>query len=60
MLCPKCAIECKIGKSYFKTVDDDTPDKKTKVYMCHDMVCRNKQCTNYDSVIETVENLVSE
>lgn len=58
MLCPKCRVECKVGKSYYKAVGDDSPTKQTKVYICHDMKCRNKKCEEYDTVVDTIENPV--
>lgn len=56
MLCPKCKVECRIGKSYYVTRDDDTPERKTRLYMVHEMVCRNPQCPDFNAVVEKVEN----
>lgn len=36
--------------------NDDTPDKATKLFVEHDMSCRNKSCVNYGKVVETLRN----
>lgn len=55
MECPKCNIVCRVGKTYYRTVDDDTPDKPTRIFLCHDMVCRNRACSEYNTVVDTLE-----
>lgn len=37
-------------------INDDTPDKETKVFVEHDMSCRNKTCPNFEKVVDTVRN----
>lgn len=59
MVCPKCNIVCRVGKTYYKTVDDDTAEKPTKVYVCHEMICRNRACSEYNTVVDVIENQVS-
>lgn len=36
--------------------NDDTPDIETKLYTEHDMTCRNKSCSNFGKVVETIRN----
>lgn len=36
--------------------NDDTPDKKTRMFIEQDLECRNEGCTNYGKVIDTVRN----
>ena len=48
MMCPHCGIEMKIGSTRTKEEDG-----KKKVEQ--DLVCRNPQCPNYKTVVETIE-----
>lgn len=50
MVCPKCNIVCRVGKTYYKT--DDDGNRK----ICHEMICRNRQCSEYNTVVEVIEN----
>lgn len=47
-----------MGAIYNRMVveNDDTPDKETKLFVEHDMACRNKTCANYEKVVETIRN----
>lgn len=56
MQCPKCKIEAAIVKSGYTTVNDDTPDKETELYINQEYACRNPACDNYKKVIGTVKN----
>jgi hypothetical protein len=56
MKCPLCNVEARIQRTYTKVVGDTSPETETKVYTAHDFVCRNKQCSNYEKVFQTVEN----
>lgn len=56
MKCPKCDIEMSIKASRYRIFNDDTPDKETELYSEQDMSCRNKACSNYGLVVETVRN----
>lgn len=58
MKCPKCGIEMAIKATRYKTENDNTPDKETKLYIEQDMVCRNKECPNYGNVVDTIKNPV--
>lgn len=56
MKCPKCKIEAAIVKSEYITVNDDSPDKETELYLQHEYACRNHACDNFKKVIATVKN----
>lgn len=56
MKCPKCEIEMSIKNPRYQLVNDDTPDKATEMYGVHDLVCRNKACSNHGFVVQTVRN----
>ena len=58
MKCPKCGIEMGIKSTRHRVENDNTPDKETKLFIEQDLVCRNKECTNYGSVVETIRNPV--
>lgn len=54
MKCPLCDIEMSIQRSYTEVTGDDSPDTETKVFTAQEMTCRNKQCSNYGKVVDTV------
>lgn len=54
--CPLCKIEMRIGASRHVVKNDDTPDKKTQLFLQQDLVCRSRQCPNYGKVVKVVEN----
>ena len=47
MMCPICGIEMRVGSTRTKEEDPKIIEQ--------DLVCRNPQCPNYKSVVETVE-----
>lgn len=53
MKCPLCQTEMRITQSRNVLVNDDTPDKPTELYIEQDLKCMNKNCANYDKVVET-------
>lgn len=55
MVCPVCKIICRVGRTYYKAVDDDTPDKPTRIFIVHELVCRNRACPKYNTVVEVAE-----
>lgn len=55
MMCPLCKIEMRINATRHVLVDDDTPDKETKLFVEQDLICRNKNCTNFQKVVQTVK-----
>ena len=50
MMCPDCGIEMRVGSTVIRT-DKDTGEKKIE----QNLVCRNPQCPNYKTVVETIE-----
>lgn len=55
MTCPLCKIEMRIANSKNVVEHDNTPDEETKLYVVQELRCRNKQCLNFDKLIETVK-----
>lgn len=56
MQCPLCKIEMAIQNTYTKVEGDNSPDTETKVFTVQELTCRNKQCSNYGKVVETVKH----
>lgn len=56
MKCPLCNIEMRIKKSRNVIENDDTSERPTKLFIEFDMTCGNRNCGNYDKVVETVRN----
>lgn len=56
MLCPVCKVEMAISNSRYKAENDTSADVETKLFMVHELKCRNPQCSNYGKVVETRKN----
>lgn len=56
MKCPLCQVEMRIIRSRNVVTNDDTPDTPTKLYVEQDLSCLNKNCGNYEKVVETIRN----
>ena len=56
MKCPLCQVEMRISRSRNVIENDDTPDQETKLYIEQELMCLNKNCSNYEQVVETVKN----
>ena len=56
MMCPLCGTEMGITAAYQRVEGDESPDTETKVFTVQEMSCRNKQCSNYGKVVETVRH----
>ena len=56
MKCPLCQVEMRISRSRNVVENDDTPDQETKLYIEQELMCLNKNCSNYEQVVETVKN----
>lgn len=56
MKCPLCQVEMRISRSRNVVENDDTPDEKTKLYIDQELMCLNKNCANYEQVVQTVRN----
>ena len=54
MKCPLCKLEMRITKSRNILVDDDTPDKETKLYVEMDLSCKTPECPNNGKVVQTI------
>lgn len=44
MLCSKCNTAAQIRSAKTFVENDDTPDKKTEVFLIQEFVCRNSRC----------------
>ncbi|MEG1012441.1 MAG: hypothetical protein RSE54_11310 [Ruthenibacterium sp.] len=58
MLCPKCSTLLAIEKSYQRVEGDKSENTQTKVYTVQELICRNKNCGNFQKVVETAETLI--
>lgn len=56
MKCPLCQVEMRITKCRNILENDNTPDAETKLFVEHELTCLNKNCANYEKVVETVRN----
>lgn len=56
MKCPQCQVELRITRSVNHLENDDTPDKPTKLFVVQELSCLNKNCPNYNTVVEEVKN----
>jgi len=58
MNCPYCGLTLMIMGSQYKTVNDDTPDKPTELYLVQELMCRNPQCKHNGEIVNTVEHKI--
>ena len=56
MKCQQCQLELRIVKSRNVLENDDTPDEPTKLFVEQDLSCLNKNCPNYNQVVQTVRS----
>ena len=56
MKCPLCQVEMRITSSRNRVENDTTPDEETKLFVIQELSCMNKNCANFQKVIETVKN----
>lgn len=56
MKCPLCQVELRITRSRNVVENDDTPDTATKLYIEQELSCLNRNCNNFNKVVETVKN----
>ena len=56
MKCPLCDVEMRITKLRNVVENDDTPDTPTKLFVEQDLSCFNKDCANYNKVVDTVRS----
>lgn len=45
-----------IKTSRNKVEGDNSPDTPTKVFIVHEMTCRNKKCPNFNKTVTEVKN----
>jgi len=46
----------RIGNTRTVFENDDTPEKETIAYAEQDLVCRNKECQEFNQVVEVVRH----
>ena len=56
MQCPLCKVEMAITKATHIAEGDNSAETPTKIFMQHELSCRNKKCTNYNKVVQVVKN----
>ena len=56
MKCPLCNVEMRIKTSRMLLENDDTPNVPTKLFTEHQLTCLNKNCANYETVVDTIRN----
>ncbi len=56
MKCPLCQVEMRITRSRNIVTNDDTPEQPTRLYVEQEIKCMNKNCDNYDKVVETIRS----
>lgn len=56
MKCPLCQVEMRISRSRNVVENDDTPNTPTRLFIEQELKCFNKNCKNYDKVVETSKN----
>lgn len=56
MICPMCQLEMRITSTRNVVENDDTPEAETKLYVEQDLSCMNRQCENFEKVVETVRS----
>ena len=55
MKCPLCQTEMRITQTEYRT-ENDTSDKKTRLYAIQPVVCRNKHCENYNQIVDEIKH----
>jgi len=56
MKCPLCQVEMRITRSRNILENDDNPDIPTKLFVVQEVSCMNKDCANYEKVVDSVKN----
>lgn len=56
MKCPLCQVEMRIIRSRNILENDDNPDIPTKLFVVQEVSCMNKNCANYEKVVDSVKN----
>ena len=58
MLCPICKTEMRIMSTRQEVLGDSSQDQQTEVYTVQELGCRNKHCTNFDKIVETLRTKI--
>lgn len=58
MLCPICKTEMRIMSTRQEVLGDSSQDQQTEVYTVQELSCRNKHCTNFDKIVETLKTKI--
>ena len=58
MKCPECELDLRITNSRNVVENDDNPEKETKLFVIQSLSCMNRQCPNYEKVVETIRTEV--
>ena len=56
MKCPVCQVELRITNTHLEVENDDTPNEQTRVFLYQDLTCKNRMCTNYDTVVDVAKS----
>lgn len=56
MKCPLCQVEMRITRSRNILENDDNPDIPTRLFVVQEVSCMNKDCANYEKVVDSVKN----
>ena len=56
MKCPLCNCDGLIKASRYVVEGDNSALEETKLFIEQDMICRNKNCGNYNKVFTIVKN----
>lgn len=56
MKCPLCQLEMRVVSHRNVIEHDNTPDEQTRLYTEYDLACMNRNCENYEKVLETERN----
>lgn len=55
MKCPECQVELRITRSR-NIVEYDEEKKEPHLFIDQELSCLNKQCKNFEKVVQTVRN----
>lgn len=56
MKCPLCQVEMRITRSRNILENDNDPEKPTKLFVVQEVSCMNRDCANYEKVVDSVKN----
>ena len=56
MKCPLCQVEMRITRSRNILENDNDPEKPTKLFLEQELSCLNRECSNYNQVVESIKS----